>query len=113
MILAKGHKLETCASDSELRSSCSIDLSSIQKQATVACSEDCCAADSFWRIGGLGRLVLRTGEVSMTRRRGIAKWLNRLKGFGFIEADNGCADVFTHYAEPENNGFDGLYHLVW
>ena len=47
----------------------------------------------------------------MTRRRGIAKWLNRLKGFGFIEADVGCADVFTHYAEPENSGFDGLYHL--
>lgn len=47
----------------------------------------------------------------MTRRRGIAKWLNRLKGFGFIEAGEGCVEVFTHYAEPENNGFDGLYHL--
>ena len=55
--------------------------------------------------------MLRTGEVSMTRRRGIAKWLNRLKGFGFIEADSGCVDVYTHYSEPENNGFDGLYHL--
>lgn len=47
----------------------------------------------------------------MTRRRGIAKWLNRLKGFGFIETESGCADVYTHYAEPQNNGFDGLYHL--
>ncbi len=53
----------------------------------------------------------RNGEVVMTRRRGITRWLNRLKGFGFIEAEEGCVEVFTHYTQPDNGAFDGLYQL--
>lgn len=45
----------------------------------------------------------------MTKQREIAKWLHRLKGVGFIETESGCADVYTHYATPQNFGFDGLY----
>lgn len=35
----------------------------------------------------------------MTRKRGVVKWLNRLKGIGFVEPeDEGSRDVFVHYS---------------
>lgn len=39
---------------------------------------------------------------------GTVKWFNATKGFGFIQPDNGSADVFVHISAVERAGMNGL-----
>jgi CspA family cold shock protein len=39
---------------------------------------------------------------------GTVKWFNTTKGYGFIEPDNGGADVFVHISAVEKAGLRGL-----
>ena len=43
------------------------------------------------------------------RKAGIVKWFSRLKGYGFIEPEEGGDEVFVHYTAIEGDGYRNLY----
>jgi CspA family cold shock protein len=62
-------------------------------------------ADFQARRGGLG------GGIFFEERRmpsGTVKWFNTVKGFGFIQPDDGSKDVFVHISAVDAAGLSGL-----
>ncbi len=43
----------------------------------------------------------------MTRTKGMVKWFNNAKGYGFIEQP-GERDIFVHYSSITGNGYKTL-----
>ncbi len=39
---------------------------------------------------------------------GTVKWFNPTKGFGFIQPEDGTADVFVHISDVERSGLGNL-----
>ncbi|QDF28826.1 cold-shock protein [Halarcobacter anaerophilus] len=40
------------------------------------------------------------------RYNGTVKWFNNEKGFGFIQLEDGTKDIFVHYREVNNTGYE-------
>ena len=47
-------------------------------------------------------------ELAMSLQQGSVKWFNTTKGYGFIQPDNGEADVFVHISAVEKAGLREL-----
>ena len=39
---------------------------------------------------------------------GTVKWFNSVKGYGFIQPENGSSDVFVHISAVERSGLETL-----
>ncbi len=46
---------------------------------------------------------------TQTRLTGTVKFFDRLKGWGFIEPDNGSDEVFVHFTGIDGDGYRNIY----
>ncbi len=69
---------------------------------------------SFANAQGNGRMATSPGTVEVSPAasgrtiRAIVKWFHPVKGYGFLEPEDGSADVFCHLTAAQASGYDTL-----
>ena len=69
---------------------------------------------SFANAQGNGRMAASAGKVEASPAafgrtiRAIVKWFHPVKGYGFLEPEDGTADVFCHLTAAQASGHDTL-----
>ncbi len=52
---------------------------------------------------------MQSTQTATTRLTGTVKFFDRLKGWGFIEPDDGSGEVFVHYTGIDGDGYRNIY----
>ena len=52
---------------------------------------------------------MQSTQIATTRLTGTVKFFDRLKGWGFIEPDDGSGEVFVHYTGIDGDGYRNIY----
>jgi CspA family cold shock protein len=59
------------------------------------------------RLGAATVVAQRHREGLEMKEKGVVKWFNAAKGYGFIQRETG-EDVFVHYSAIESSGYRTL-----
>jgi CspA family cold shock protein len=51
------------------------------------------------------KYISQQGTTMAELQNGTVKWFNDEKGFGFIQPENGGADVFVHFRQVNSTGY--------